>query len=259
MNLVQIEIKDHICTLKMNRADKLNALNWDLIEEFTDSLKNIQKECIQGNIRVLLIGSTNSKAFCAGADLAERIQMTEEKVVETLKKLRILADSINAIPVPTIAVIEGVAFGGGFEIALACDLRICTPQSQMGLTETSLAIIPGAGGTQRLARIVGESRAKELIFLSKRLSAAEATHLGIVNASNESPWVQANLWAKELTTKGPLALRYSKEAISGGIDLPLHEGLDLEHECYLKLLSSHDRKEGLVSFIEKRAPSYKGN
>ena len=259
MNLVQVEIKDHICTLKMNRADKLNALNWDLIEEFTESLKNIQKECVQGNVRVLLIGSTNSKAFCAGADLAERIQMTEEKVVETLKKLRILTDSITSVPVPSIAVMEGVAFGGGFEIALACDLRICTPQSQMGLTETSLAIIPGAGGTQRLARVVGEARAKELIFLAKRLSATEALDLKIVNALNESPWVQANLWAKELTTKGPLALRYSKEAISGGIDLPLHEGLDLEHECYLKLLSSHDRKEGLVSFIEKRDPSYKGN
>lgn len=93
----------------------------------------------------------------------------------------------------------------------------------------------------------------------QRLSAAEAVHLNIVNASNENPWLQANLWAKDLTTKGPLALRYSKEAISGGIDLPLHEGLDLEHECYLKLLSSNDRKEGLVSFIEKRAPSYKGN
>lgn len=259
MNLVQVETKDHICILKMNRADKLNALNWDLIEELTESLKNIQKECIQGNIRVLLIGTTNPKAFCAGADLAERIQMTEEKVVETLKKLRVLTDTITSIPVPSIAVMEGVAFGGGFEIALACDLRICTPQSQMGLTETSLAIIPGAGGTQRLARIVGEARAKELIFLAKRLSAAEATHLNLVNASNENPWLQANLWATELTTKGPLALRYSKEAISGGIDLPLHEGLDLEHECYLKLLSSNDRKEGLVSFIEKRAPSYKGN
>lgn len=259
MNLVQVEIKEHICTLKMNRADKLNALNWDLIEELTESLKTIQKECAQGTIRVLLIGSTNPKAFCAGADLIERIQMTEEKVVETLKKLRVLTDSITAIPVPSIAVMEGVAFGGGFEIALACDLRICTPQSQMGLTETSLAIIPGAGGTQRLARIVGEARAKELIFLAKRLSAAEALHLNIVNASNENPWFQALLWAKELATKGPLALKYSKEAISTGVDLPLHEGLDLEHECYLKLLSSHDRKEGLASFIEKRTPSYKGN
>jgi enoyl-CoA hydratase/carnithine racemase len=259
MNLIQIEIKNYICTLKMNRADKLNALNWDLIEEFTESLKNLQKEAIQGNIRVLLIGSSNPKAFCAGADLAERIQMTEEKVVETLKKLRILTDSITAIPVPTIAVIEGVAFGGGFEIALACDLRISSPQSQMGLTETSLAIIPGAGGTQRLTRIIGESRAKELIFLSKRLSSSEATRLGIINAENENPWFQANLWAQDLTTKGPLALRYAKESISGGIDLSLHEGLDLEHECYLNLLSSNDRKEGLVSFIEKRAPSYKGN
>lgn len=219
MGFLIIERDRLITSVKLNRADKMNALSWDLIDELTQTLKDLTKEATQDKMRCLLLGSSNPKAFCSGADLKERASMTEEKVVQTLDKLKLLMDVLDDFPVPSIAIIEGLAFGGGLELALACDLRVAHPGSLMGLTEVNLGIIPGAGGTQRLPRIVGEAKAKKMIFLAEKLTGEEAYKEGVVQASSPYPWKKATAWAEELTKKGPLALRMAKESISSGRSL----------------------------------------
>lgn len=258
MSLIIVEKNNLVTSLKMNRPDKLNAFNWDLIDELTQTLKDLSKEATQDKIRCLLLGSSSPKAFCAGADLKERLAMTEEKVVQTLDKLKLLMDVLDDFPMPTIAVIEGIAFGGGLELALACDLRVAQHSSSMGLTEVNLAIIPGAGGTQRLPRIIGEAKAKKMIFLAEKFTGDEALKEGIVHATSADPWKKANTWAEELTHKGPLALRMAKESISSGRSLSMSAAIDMERSCYMRILSSVDRMEGLNAFVEKRKPIYKG-
>ncbi|MEZ4813681.1 MAG: enoyl-CoA hydratase-related protein [Bdellovibrionota bacterium] len=259
MTQLIIERDNHICSLKLNRPEKLNALSWDLIDELTLTLKELAKEATEGKIRCLLLGSSNHKAFCAGADLKERMAMTEEKVVQTLDKLKLLMGILDDFPTPTIAVMEGIAFGGGLELALACDLRVAHVAASMGLTEVNLAIIPGAGGTQRLTRIVGEAKSKRMIFLAEKLNSQDAHKEGLVHTTSPDPWKKALHWAGELVLKGPLALRFAKEAISSGRSLSIEEAIDVERACYMRLLSSEDRIEGLKAFIEKRSPAYKGH
>lgn len=258
MSLIIVERNNFITSLKFNRLEKMNALSWDLIDELVQTLKDLTKEATQDKIRCLLLGSAGPKAFCAGADLKERLAMTEEKVVQTLDKLKLLMDILDDFPVPTIAVIEGLAFGGGLEIALACDLRVTHPAASMGLTEVNLAIIPGAGGTQRLPRIIGEAKAKKMIFLAEKLTGDEAHREGLVHVTSVEPWKKAHAWAEELTHKGPLALRMAKEAISSGRSLSMSDAVDVERGCYMRILSSEDRTEGLKAFLEKRPPKYSG-
>lgn len=258
MSLIILERDRLITSIKLNRADKMNALSWDLIDELTQTLKDLTKEATEDKIRCLMIGSSSPKAFCAGADLKERLAMTEEKVVQTLDKLKLLMDILDDFPMPTIAVLEGLAFGGGLELALACDLRVAHPAAHLGLTEVNLAIIPGAGGTQRLPRIIGEAKAKKMIFLAEKLTGDEAHKEGMVHVTSVDPWKRAHAWAEELTQKGPLALRMAKEAISSGRSLSINEAVDLERGCYMRLLSTQDRLEGLKAFVEKRPAKYSG-
>ena len=259
MSLLILERDNFITSLKLNREDKMNALSWDLIDDLTKCLKDLAKEASQSKLRCLIFGSSNPKAFCSGADLKERLQMTEEKVVQTLDKLKLLMDVLDDFPVPTIAVIEGLAFGGGLELALACDLRIAHPVSNMGLTEVNLGIIPGAGGTQRLSRIVGEAKAKKMIFLGEKMTGEKAFAEGLIHDISVDPWKKAQSWAEELVQKGPLALRMAKEAIASGRDIPLRDAVDVERGCYMRLLGSKDRTEGLKAFMEKRPPVYTGD
>ncbi len=248
-----------ILRISLNRPEKLNALSRAIIDELTAEFRELAKVSPTQNPRVVILNSTNPKAFCVGADLSERMTMTEEEVLEALDALKALTLSLEAIPMPTICVIEGAAFGGGLELALCCDLRIAHPKAAVGLTETSLGIIPGAGGTQRLTRLIGQAAAKEIIFLARRLPAPEARDLGLLNLVADNPLETAESWAHELCSRGPLALRAAKRAIRGALDVSsLSEGLALEREAYLETLYSKDRKEGLTAFKEKRSPSYCG-
>ena len=258
MSLITCNENDFIAVIKLNRPESMNALNWDLVDELTQKIKALSQEAAVSKIRALVIGSTDSKAFCVGADLKERVLMTEDKVVQTLDKLRALMDAISDFPAPTIAAIEGLAFGGGFELALACDLRVSHLAATLGLTETTLAIIPGAGGTQRLSRIVGEAKAKRMIFLSEKIKGEVAFAQGIVDGVSADPWRMALAWAKDFSKKGPLAMRLAKESIKSGFSLPIKEALDVERACYLRLLSSKDRTEGLKAFTERREGVYTG-
>jgi len=176
--------------------------------------------------------------------------------------LRNTFDEFYNLPFPTIACIDGFALGGGLELALNADLRIATKNSQIGLTETALAIIPGAGGTQKLARLIGISKAKELIFTARRLKAEEALAYGIVNyveEDYEKCYNKALELSEAINNNGPLGVRSAKAAINNGIEVDLKRGLEIEKLNYLRVLYSQDRLEGLKAFSEKRKPKYNGN
>lgn len=186
--------------------------------------------------------------------------MSPCEVREFVNSLRSTFLSFEALSIPTIAIVEGAAFGGGLELALSCDLRICGENATFSLPETGLAIIPGAGGTQRLPRIVGKSRAKELIFTGRRFDAVEAVTMGVVNycVPAGEAYKRALELAQEINQKGPLAIRMAKKAINQGMEVDLSAGLAVEEECYEQVLHTQDRLEGLAAFAEKRKPVYTG-
>ena len=250
------EVRDGVATLTLNRPQAANALSLELVGALGHAFSRVRAD--QSVRAVILTGA--GKAFCAGADLKERRTMTLEETRSFLRLLNSVVDAIAAFPRPVIASINGAAFGGGLEVALACDLRLAAESAELGLVETRLGIIPGAGGTQRLARIVGLAPAKELILTGRRIPAARAKELGIVSEVVPAAGLAAaaERLAAELAGAGPLAVSQAKKAIDGGFDLPLAEALVHERDCYEIVLESEDRNEGLAAFAEKRTPNFKG-
>lgn len=256
--LVQFnEIEKGIGLITLNRPEAANAMSLQLLKELNETLVAISKN---REIRVVLITGSGEKAFCAGADLKERKTMNEQQVRETVKLIGNTVNQVEALPQPVIAVMNGVAFGGGLELALACDLRIASSEAKMGLTEVSLGIIPGAGGTQRLPRIIGVGKAKELIYTARRISANEALEIGLINSvyDKEILLEKATELALEIAKNAPLSLIQAKVAINKGIEVDLTTGLKIEELAYNELLHTEDRLEGLVAFQEKRQPQYQG-
>jgi methylglutaconyl-CoA hydratase len=198
--------------------------------------------------------------FCAGADLRERADMSKAEVAAFVDGLRAAFAGVAALPMPVIAAVDGVALGGGCELALAADLRVAGAAAVLGLPETGLAIIPGAGGTQRLPRLVGVARAKELIFTGRRVAAADAAAMGLVDALAPAGGAQARALelAAAMLDKGPLALRAAKAAIDGGMGVDLATGLRMEEAYYAHVIPTRDRLEGLAAFREKRKPAFTG-
>lgn len=254
---VLVKRENALAIATLNRPDKLNAINRDMLEEFVAFLDVIETD---KTVRTIILTAAGDKAFCVGADLKERQGMTEKDILQRFDQVHKLYTRLENLRVPVIAAINGAALGGGLELALACDFRILSRNSVVGLPEVSLAIIPGNGGTQRLARLVGMSKAMEFVMFGKRLSAEEALHHGLAHklVSDGLPLNEAKNWAAQLGDMGPLALAAAKKAIRKGIELPLAKGLELETECYKSLLSSKDRKEGIAAFLAKRKPVYTG-
>ena len=186
--------------------------------------------------------------------------MPDERVPHFVRNIRALMDDVEALPQPTVAVINGFAFGGGTELALACDLRVAAEHAKLGLTEVSLAIIPGAGGTQRLPRLIGKARAKDLILTARRVDSHEAERIGLVNriASAEGLRETALEVAQAIAANGPIAVRAAKDAIDGGSEMAIRDGLEHEARCYERVLGTEDRLEALAAFAEKRKPVFKG-
>ncbi|KAK3158621.1 hypothetical protein QOZ80_2AG0139500 [Eleusine coracana subsp. coracana] len=247
-----------IVELSLERPEVKNAINWDVMRRLRVAIEKIEADA---TAKVVLVASSVPGAFCAGADLKERRLMSSSEVREYANSLRSTLSSFEALPIPTIAVIEGAALGGGLELALSCDLRICGGNAKLGLPETGLAIIPGAGGTQRLPRIVGPSRAKELIFTGRRCDATEAVMMGLANycVPAGEAYQKALDIAREITKKGPLAIRMAKKAVDQGMEISdMSSALVVEGDCYEQLLHTQDRLEGLSAFAEKRKPVYTG-
>lgn len=255
---ILFEIKDkHIGIVTLNRPDAANSLSKNLLAELDQTIDKIKGT---DELRCIIFTGASDRAFCAGADLKERKDMTEDEVVQTVKHIGRVIKKIEDIPIPTIAAINGVAFGGGLELALACDIRLAKTNVTMGLTETSLAIIPGAGGTQRLPRLIGLGKAKELIFTSKRIGENEAYEIGLIEKIIYSSTFLDEVirYANNITKNAPIALKQAKQAIHRGMQVDITKALQIEHECYLKTIPTEDRLEGLLAFQDKRQPQYKG-
>ncbi len=257
MSFVLKEKRDFVLLLTLNRPEVMNALNLQTLLELRSALEEVW---FSRDVRVLIITGAGEKAFCAGADLKERERMSEIEVKNYIKTIRDTFTMIEDIPKPVICAINGYAFGGGLEMALACDIRIAADTAKMGLTETSLAIIPGAGGTQRLPRVVGKAKAKELIFTARRIDAQEAYRIGLVNevVPRERLLDRAFEIASEIAQNGPLAVEAAKFAINRGSEVDLKTGLEIESKAYDTLIPTKDRREGLLAFKEKRKPNYVG-
>jgi methylglutaconyl-CoA hydratase len=248
---------DGVFTFTLSRPDAMNALNRELVEDIMEAANAVRND--PGARAVIFIG-LGDRAFSAGADLKERAGLASQQVAEAVASISRAMQSVEEIPVPTIAAINGVALGGGFELALVSDIRIASTTATMGLPETTLAIIPGGGGTQRLPRIAGEGRAKELIFTGRRISAGDALQYGIVHevAAPDELRMRAQTVARAIASNGPVAVRAAKEAIVRGLAMPLEQGLAFEQEMYGRTVPTKDRLEGLEAFREKRAPVYRG-
>ncbi|MCM3669377.1 enoyl-CoA hydratase [Mesobacillus maritimus] len=248
---------DGVAIVTLNRPEAANALSKKMLIDFQSILAELK---LDNEVRVVILTGAGDKAFCAGADLKERRGMTDTEAIQTVRLIGATITEVEALPQPVIAAINGVAFGGGLELALACDLRVGANEAKVGLTETSLAIIPGAGGTQRLPRLIGPGKAKELIYTAQRLTAEEAETIGILEYA--VPWAQlmdkAVKLAKAMAKNGPLALVQAKKAINKGLEVDLATGLKIEELAYDVLIPTEDRIEGLTAFAEKRPPEYKG-
>lgn len=226
-----------------------------------DAITNVREN---EKVRVLILRSLIPKVFCAGADLRERSKMMEDEVAEFVSSLRSLMSEVEALPTPVIAAIDGVALGGGLELALATDIRTAANEAKMGLVETKLAIIPGAGGTQRLPRLIGAAKAKELIYTAKIVDGEQAESIGLVNQSvpqnktGDAAYQAALSIAREILPNGPIGVRMAKIAITKGVEVPIENGFEIEKQCYAELLNTEDRVEGLAAFATKRVPVYRG-
>lgn len=258
-NILVKDLRDGVLTLTINRPQALNCFNMPLLKLFGDTVSQI---AFDKAVKVVIVtGSTEGKnAFSTGADLKERAGMSEDEVRRYIRTIRDLFSAVEELPKPVIAAVNGYAFGGGLEIALACDIRIAADSAVVGLTETSLAVIPGAGGTQRLPRVVGVPRAKEMILRARRITAQEgleyALFLEVVPPDRLMD--RAREIALEIAANGPVALTQAKYAINKGSEVSLPMGLAIESNAYAITIPTKDRIEGLTAFREKRKPEYQG-
>jgi enoyl-CoA hydratase len=234
-----------------------NSISRAMLRELNEHLARARGDRA---LRCVVLTGAGDKAFCAGADLKERASMSADDVHAFHEGLRGALRAIEAAPQPFVAALNGAALGGGLELALACDLRVAAETAQLGLPEVSLGIIPGGGGTQRLARLVGVARAKDLVLTARRVTAAEALAMGLVSRITPAAALldAAREVALQVARNAPVSLRQAKRAIDGGFHLPLEEALDLENRLYQDCLGTKDRVEALRAFAEKRPPVFKG-
>jgi enoyl-CoA hydratase/carnithine racemase len=256
-DLLLVEKDAGILTLTLNRPEVMNSLNFPLLHALRHQIESLR---FQTEVRVVIITGSGDKAFCAGADLKERATLSPEKVKAYIFTIRNLFTAIEQLNKAVIAAVNGIALGGGTELALASDIRIASSNATMGLTEARLAIIPGAGGTQRLPRLVGKGKAKELIFTGRRIAAQEALAIGLVNQVCEPAALReaCKNMAAMICETGPIALEQAKYAINYGMETDIHTGLAIESNAYWVCIPTKDRQEGLAAFKEKRKPVYRG-
>jgi methylglutaconyl-CoA hydratase len=255
---VNLERRDGVAILTLDRPDRMNAISRKMLSEFGRIGHELQSD---DTVRAIVLTGAGNQAFCAGADLKERKDMSDDDVRQMLHLYRTDLGWLDAFPAPVIAAINGVALGGGLELALLCDLRVSADHALLGLPETTLGIIPGAGGTQRLPRLVGEARAKELILLGRRITASHALAIGLVNRVSK-PGVNLLTdtleWIRPIVDGAPIAQRAALAAVDETRKSDLTLGLKREIALYEECLASEDRMEALRAFAEKRKPVFRG-
>jgi enoyl-CoA hydratase/carnithine racemase len=254
---IRYELAEGIATITLNRPAVHNAMNERMREELTACFGELVRS---EDARVVVVTGTGERAFSAGADIREFVAPQLPVRFRDGRRRVDFRAAMDRCPQPIIAAIRGFALGGGLELALACDIRIAGEDSQLGLTEVNLAIIPGGGGTQRLPRLVGRGKALEMILTGARIDAREALRIGLVERVVPATEVlsSAQALARALAEKAPVALRYAKEAVVKGLGLPLEDGLRLENDLATLLRTTDDRIEGAKAFLEKRKPRFTG-
>ncbi|CAM3280142.1 enoyl-CoA hydratase-related protein [Filibacter tadaridae] len=257
METIRYEQKGNIAFVTLNRAGAMNAFNYEMLADLSYITESMR---INPDIRVVIFTGSGDRSFSVGADLKERKTLTDVQVKRNVYKIGEVFSAIENLPQPTIAMMNGFAFGGGMELALACDFRIAADSALMGLTETGLAIIPGAGGTQRLPRLIGEAKALELILTARKLTAAEALAYGVVTkvTAADNLLQETSDFANAILANGPIALQQAKFAIKHGMNVDLQTGLAIERKAYELTIPTEDRIEALNAFAEKRKPVFKG-
>ncbi len=253
---LQIQIEEQICTVTLNRPP-VNALSRDLVQELNKCCHMISDA---DHLRVILLTNAGD-VFCAGADLKERRDMNDSEVRQFLVNIRDCFFQWYSLKIPTICAMQGGAFGGGLELALMADFRLLSRDAEIGFPETRLAIIPGAGGTQRLSRLVGETRALKWILTGKKFTAEEALEDGVVMeiGSSDDILCRSRALAREIQQAAPIAVKQAKQAIKDGLKLDYSSALRFETECYNITIPTEDRKEALEAFAEKRKPHWQGS
>lgn len=251
MNNVILEVSGQIATVFINRPKSLNALNSETLTELKECFSELEQ---RKDVRVVILTGAGSKSFVAGADISEMVNATPAEG----RAMALLAmeafNKLENMPQVTIAAVNGYALGGGCEISMSCDIRIAAENAVFGQPECGLGIIPGFGGTQRLARLIGKGRAKELIFTCDRIDAQEAYRIGLVNhvVPAEELMDTCRKMAERILTKGSYAISLAKSAINSGMDMDLNNGLKLEADAFGFTFSTHDKQEGMTAFLEKR-------
>jgi len=256
--LCRLERLAAVAIVTIDRPERMNALSWATVQRLGEIGREL---ALDPGVRVCLLTGAGEKAFCAGADLKERQGMSRGQVREMLSAYRSELAWLGTSDFVSVAAINGAALGGGLELALSCDLRIAAPLAVFGLPETGLGIIPGAGGTQRIARLIGESRALDLVLTGRRIDSSEALALGLVNrvAPSAQLLLESTLkWLEPVAAGAPIAQRAALAAVRAAERLPLEQGLDFERAAYERCLDSADRDEALLALSEKRPPRFQG-
>jgi enoyl-CoA hydratase len=248
---------EFIGLLKISRPKALNALNAQVLDELGEALTQIEED---RSLRCLILTGDGEKAFIAGADIKEMAGMEPAQALEFAKKGQSLTRRLEKLRMPVIAAVNGFALGGGTEFAISCDFIIASENARFGLPEVSLGIIPGFGGTQRLARFVGLPRAREMIYTGNHYSAEQAKTFGLANeVVPQSELLEAALkFAKDICKRGPVAVAVAKRAANEGYDKDIDGGLEIEREVFGELFVTKDQVEGTTAFVEKRKPEFKG-
>jgi len=253
--LVSQERDGRIRIVSLQRPEALNAISGALADELAAVLREVAED---DSVWAVVLTGAGERAFCVGADLKERAGFTLADYHRNRGQIRRMFAALRALPQPTIAAIYGFALGGGFELALSCDVVVAAEGATMGLTEARVGLLPGGGGTQLLPRLVGPAKAKELIFTGARLDAAEAAALGLVNkvVAAEQLRTAALAVANDICLSSPVAARAAKRAVDGALGQSLERGLELEHAAWAVVVASEDRSEGIAAFNEKRDPRW---
>ena len=255
--MISVERRDEVAIVSLNRPDKLNAISRAMLRRLTEIFRSTAND---KTLRAIVITGAGDKAFSAGTDLAELVDVPAEGARHVAEGGQQLCNDVENCPIPVIAAVNGIAAGAGCELALASHLRIASPNASFSLPEIKLGILPGYGGTQRLAREVGHGRALEIMLTARTVLSEEALRIGLVNriapASDLLP--EAVDLAHEIATMAPLAIRACLQAVTKGTNLSLPEGLALEADLFASLFETQDMREGTRAFLEKRKPVFKG-
>lgn len=254
-NFLKIENNGAICTLTINAPKSLNALNSTILNELNDALDHIAPET-----RCLIITGEGEKSFVAGADISEMATLNEQQGYEFGKRGADVFRKIETLSIPVIAAVNGFALGGGCELAMACDIRICSANAKFGQPEVGLGIIPGFSGTYRLAKLIGMGMAKQLIYTAKVIKSDEALRIGLVNAVYEQAdlMAEATKLAESICANAPIAVAYAKQCINEEYDLAAPEAIDYESRMFGKCFSTEDQKNGMAAFLSKGKCQFQG-